>query len=1019
MLVIGALVLGGIALKNLAIDLFPDIEVPVAVAVTTYDGAAPQEVEQLVSRPVETAVDSIEGISSVDSVSSPGSSLVMMQFDWGVDIDNALIEVREQLDLVEGMLPDAVDRPNVMRFDPQQMPVMWIGLSGASLEHLQEIAEDDVQPHFERMPGVGEAMIEGGSEQEVRVELNDSAMNHYGIDGNTVAQLIASENSARSVGELRRGSSDLQVRIDGEFEDLSDLEATLIPTEGGQMVKLADIASVNIVSLDPDVKALVNGEEALVLSIMEQADANTVDVSNAMSDAVEDVSSQFNNDDLSLDIIIDTADFIRDSIENVAINMIIGGMMAMALLWLFLNSMRSTVVIAISIPIAVISTFTLMYFTGETLNILSMGGLALGLGMMVDSSIVIIENIYGKREHGYSINESARKGAAELAPAVIASTMTSVVVFVPIVFVEGIASELFRPLALTVTFALFAALIVSITLIPMLTSKLMSSNKLTLTEESNRGIDRLLTKVKDRYGDGISWSLRKRKTIVISSVGLIALSLTLIPLIEAEFIPAMDQGQIQIDIEGESGMSQQETEYIIHQVDDVLEPFAEDIETSYATIGSDGTGMSSSDNEAMYMLQMTAASDRDVTTQELMDKINESTSQIPGADIQVMDMDAGMGGGSPIQVEITGPELDVLEDLSEQVVWIVEGIDGTMNVESTFDEGRPELEIHIDRDIASEFGLTSQQIMDEIALRYDGQVASTYRKDGSEYDIRVALPEEERQTIRDIETARISTEQGTTIPLATVAEINQVQGPVEINRSNRERGVQVTADMEGSDLLGMMNAIEAQTDRLNMPDGYSLNFGGEGEDMMESFEQLGFALLLSIFLVYLVMAVQFESFVYPFVIMFSLPTMFVGVIVGLFVMQQSLSVPAFIGVIMLAGIVVNNAIVLVSYINILRDQGYDRIEAVIESGKSRLRPILMTSLTTALAMLPLMLGFGEGTEAQQPMAVVIVFGLMTSMIFTLILIPVMYTIIDDISLWVKRKFGRKKDELGADEVVEG
>ncbi|MBU8905959.1 efflux RND transporter permease subunit [Desertibacillus haloalkaliphilus] len=1019
MIVIAALVLGAISLKNLAIDLFPEMEIPVAVVTTNYDGAAPQEVEQLVSRPVESAVGGIEGVTSVESVSSPGSSLVVLQFDWGRNIDESMNDIRDRIDQVAGMLPDGADRPSILRIDPQQMPVMWIGLSGADPQRLTEIAEDEVEPFFERVSGVASVGLEGGQQREIQVELNRAQLLNYGLTGSQVVQAINTENNATSAGNLTRGSQDLQLRIDGEFTSIEDIEKTPIPLQQGGSVKVSDVAIVNDTYKDVTSKSLVHGEEAIVLSIMKQSDGNTVEVSDAMYGAIEAMQAELEAEGISLSIIIDSADFIRDSIDSVINNMLIGAVMSIAVLLLFLRSIRTTLVIGITIPIAIISTFTLMYFTGETLNILSMGGLALGLGMMVDSAIVIIENIFSKRQQGYSIMEAAREGASELGPAVLASTLTSVAVFVPIVFVEGLAAELFRPLALTVAFALFASLICALTLIPMLSSKMLGNSKALEEEEESRGFNKLLDKLKATYKKVLERALRLRKTVVAVTAALVVGSLALVPFVGFEFIPGADQGQLEIRVTTNTGANLEETESVVHQVQAEIEPYNDIVQSNYVSIGGGGgaPGMGGSSNEATFTIQLVSPSEREMTTDEFVAAIEEGTRDIAGAEIAIVGMEAGMGAGSPIQLNIAGPDLDVLTDLSYQVMWLLEEIDGTTNIDSTVSEGRPELQVVVDRDLAGQYGLSYQQVMTEVSLAFEGQLATQYRTDGREYDVRVILPEDTRQTIRDLETMAVRSNHGVDVPLSAVADFKQVQGPTEINRSNQQREVRVTSDIADRDLGSVNQDIQQRLANVNLPDGYSISVGGDAEDMQESFSQLGLAFILAIFLVYLVMAVQFESFVHPFVVMFSLPTMIIGVFVGLFVTNTPLSVTALIGLIMLAGIVVNNAIVLVSYINILRDKGMDRYEAIIESGISRLRPILMTTMTTALAMVPLALGIGEGAEMQAPMAIVIIFGLLFSMVFTLVLIPVMYVIVDNFSSKVKGLFSRKKD-AGAVEIAD-
>ncbi|MFS0576582.1 efflux RND transporter permease subunit [Sporosarcina sp. 179-K 3D1 HS] len=1018
MFVMAALVLGMISLKNLAIDLMPEIEVPVAVVATSYDGAAPQEVEELLTRPIEQAVGSIEGLKRINSTSAPGSSLVILEFDWGKKIDSTMNDIREKLDLVTGALPDDAGSPKIIKIDPQATPVMWIGLGGAPLERLQEIAEDEVRPHFERIEGVASVTVEGGKTREIQVELDRAKLAHYNLTGAQVIQAINGENRAASAGNLRRGAQDLQLRIDGEFTSLDDIRNTMISLQDGRTIKVSDVATVEDSFKSMSQIAKVNGEEALVISVMKISDGNSVQVSDNLLKSMPALQERLNSRGMELSVIMDTSDYIRDSISSVVNNMLIGGCLAIGILFLFLRSIRTTIIIAISIPISIIATFTLMYFTGETLNVLSMGGLALGLGMMVDSSIVILENIFTKRQQGYNLVDAAREGAAELAPAVFASTMTTVVVFLPIVFVSGMASQLFRPLSYTVAFALFASLVVSLTIIPMLASKLLGKTKANFGID-NEGKQGRFNLVKPLYKKVLELALRFRKTTVAITFLLIVLSFAVTPFIGAEFIPEGDTGEIQVSVTLQAGVKLEETEAVVGEVDAILQNYKGIIRTSYVGIGSGGgSGFGGGSNIASYMIQLVPSSERTMTTKQLIAELDNKLQDIPGAEFKVTGMDMGLGGGAPVQINITGKDMNVLKDLSQQVMWELDEIDGVANVESSFSEGRPELTIVVKRNIASEYGLSYQQVMNEVTLAFNGQTATRYRHDGSEFDVRVLLPEDSRQSIRDLETMVIRSNKGVDVPLTAVADLSYRQGPTEINRSNQERQMRVTADLRDRDLGSVIKDVNLRIETMNLPDGYQINTGGQADEMADAFMQLTMALALSIFLVYMVMAVQFESFAHPFIIMFSLPTTVIGVLLGLFITGQSLSVPAFIGFIMLAGIVVNNAIILVDYINILRGKGVDLYEAIIQSGLSRLRPILMTTLTTVLGMVPLFLGLGEGTESQRPMAVVIIFGLLFSTVFTLVLIPVLYLMMENVKAKFRvpqfprfLRFGKRKETV--------
>lgn len=1008
MIVLAVIALGVISVRNLAIDLLPEIDLPVAVVAVNYPDAAPEEVEKQISQPIESALSSIEGVESIQTQSQSGSALVLMQFNMGTNLDNALLEVRESVDQVKGMLPDSAGEPSVLRFNPNQMPIMWVGLSGGNLTQLQGIAEDQVVPQFERQGGVASVSVEGGQERVIELELDQSKLNEYGLSTNQIMQTLSQANQAASAGSVAKGNKDLNIRIDGTYTSVDDIRETLLSTAQGATVEVQDIATVNDTFSDAGT-TLVNGQEAVVLSIMKQSDGNTVDVSNNILDSIDELNDTLPND-VALQTVVDTSDFIKQSISSVIQNMLLGGVFALLILLLFLKSVRATLVVGLSIPIAIVATFTLIYFTGETLNVLTMGGLALGLGMMVDSSIVILENIVAYRQQGYSMKEAAKQGASELAPAVIASTTTTLVVFLPIVFVEGIASELFTPLALTVAFALIASLVVAVTLIPMLASKLLSK----AMEDNGRRywFDRFMNRFNNGYKGILKKVLRFRKTTIFASLAIIIGSLALIPFIGTEFIPEGDQGQLEVSIETPVGTTEEQTTAIAEQVNDKLEAYQDVMEVNYVTIGSGDAVASAmgggSANRATYTIQLVDPADRDQTTEDVMQAIDQDVQTIAGAEITVSAMGASMSTGDPIQIQLNGPEHEVLRELADEVVTQISEVEGVYNPTTSVEETTPQLNIQVDKPLAAQYGLTETEVISQVQMHFTGQTVMQYRENGDDIDVRLTYPDTDRDTISDLKTLLIQNQQGTQIPLDTIASFQEEQAPATLTRQNQQQQVNISSDVVGSDLGSVQTDIEATLDEMDFPEDYTYSIGGQAEDMMEAFSDLGLALVLSIFLVYAVMAVQFENFLFPFIIMFSMPATVVGIFGGLFITNTPLSITAFIGIIMLAGIVVNNAIVLVDYINILRARGVARHEAILEAGTSRMRPILMTTLTTILAMIPLGLGIGEGAEMQQPMAITVIFGLTVSSIFTLLLIPVIYTYFDDLSEKIKRKF--KKNE---------
>lgn len=1007
-IVIAVMLMGAVSLNGLALDLLPDIDFPVAAIMTSYQGAGPEEVENLITKPLEGALATLEGLENLQSISVSNQSVIYMEFNFGTDLDFALLDIRDKVDLIKGMLPEDADSPTVLKFDPNSFPIIQLSVSGFMDEsQLTDFAEDLIQPQLERIPGVAQVSLSGGKVREIQVEVDPVRMEGYGLTLNQIVQAIGGENLSASVGRLTRGSQDMQLRVTGEFTNTEDIKKINISLPGGGWVKLEEIANVSDTFKEQNSYAYVNGEPAVSLSISKSSDGNTVSVSDDVNKQIKRLQNQLPNG-VSLTVVYDTAEFITGSISSVVRNMLLGGSFAVLVLYLFLGNIRSTLIIATALPFAVISTFTMIYFSGNSLNILTLGGLALGIGLMVDSAIIILENIYSYRQRGFSRLEAAKKGASEIGGAVIASALTTVAVFAPIVFTQGLASEIFTPLALTVTFSLLGSVAVALTLIPMMASRLIRDQDINMERRKYKFLTNLvlntIEKLQKTYGRILKWALSHRKTVVTATMVLIIASLALVPMVGMEFIPSFDQGELAVEVQLPAGTQLEQTAEVLMDLGNYLST-TPGVENVFINVGAGGLGgdpgFNSSGNTGSIYARLVPLDQRELSTDEVLKKMIAYGESIPDVDLQASSVQSGGFSGSPISVEITGDELDVLKDISQEVRGIVASVEGTLNVEDSFSDTRPELQVIINRDIAATYGLNFNQIMQTVRTGFNGQTASLMKINGQEIDIRVQLSENRRQDINHLGQLTIRTPMGANIPLYEVAQFKEVDGQGTINRKNQERGANVTADIIGADLASISQSIEKEVQNIVLPEGYSINMGGQQKEMSDAFIDLALALLLAIFLVYAVMAVQFESFLYPFIIMFSIPATIIGIIVGFVITGRTLSVPSFIGIIMLSGIVVNNAIVLVDYINILRKRGIERDEAIISAGLQRLRPILMTTLTTVLAMAPLAIGIGEGSEMQAPLATVIVFGLSFSTLITLIFVPVIYIIMDNFSTKMK------------------
>ena len=1012
-------ILGVVSLAGIPIDLMPQIQIPIAIVSTSYSGVGPQEIEELVTKPLENAVATVSEIKSISSTSSEGDSMVIAEFGYSTDMDVAALDMREKVDLVKGALPEDASEPMVIKIDPNAMPVMQLALSnGDDLAKLQIIGEDTIKPRLERLPGVASVTVSGGYENQIEVVVNQERLKGYGLTIDSLAQTLRSENLNLPGGEVKKGSQKLTIRTKGELKSLEEIKSLPIYLSSGSTIYLSDIAEVNMNYKDVTSIAKTDGKRSISISIQKQSGTNTVEVADVIQKEIEILKKDF--PDINIAVVMDQSTYIKDSINNVVRNVIIGGVLAVAILYIFLRNIRSTLVIGTAIPVSIIATFALMYFNGITINMMTLGGLALGVGMLVDNAIVVLENIYRFRQEGFSRTEAAVKGTQEVGMAVIASTLTTVIVFLPIVFVEGITSIIFKELALTITMALGASLLVSLTLVPMLSSKLLKIDEMQGQKHHGRfrlfnflfdSFDKLFAQFERSYKRILHWALDHRKSTIFIALIIFVLSMASLLAVGAEFFPATDEGQFSINITLPVGSELEDTNEIVEIIEGELESIVE-IDTVFSNIGfSDGRRGSTNTgtNSAEINVVLKSLKDRDRSTNEVADEVRKLIKDIPGAEKSVqVSSTSMMGGGTPIDIKIKGDDLGTLQQIGEDVKQLVASIEGTREVKSSMEEGIPEVSIMVNRRNASQYGLTATQIASTVKGTISGQVATRYKFDGDEIDVVIKGAPIYQESISNLEQTSIRTPKGISVPLGQVADVTVERGPVSISREGQVRTINVTSQIVGRDLASITGDIQVKLNGYELPKGYSYQLGGDNEEMVDSFKSLAMALLLAVVLMYMVLASQFESLLHPFTIMLSVPLAVAGGALGLFITGRTLSVPAFIGVIMLAGIVVNNAIVLVDYINTRRANGEERKEAIVNAGPIRLRPILMTALTTILGLVPLALGIGEGAETQAPMATVVIGGLILSTLLTLIFIPVMYTLFDDLANKIKRKFFRGK-----------
>ncbi len=996
--------LGFIGFRELGLDLYPDIEFPIIAVITQYDGATPEEVENLVTRPIEDATSTVDGIENISSTSSPGRSFVINRFEYGTDLDFARLDIRESIDMIRGLLPDGADDSMIFTFDPQQLPIATYGFTGErSIMELTDWAEDNLEPRLERLPGVASVNITGGLEREIQVDVDQDSLHSYGLTLLELTEKLRSENLKQSAGRIELGRREMLTEIDGEFKDMDEIRSLHLNDTG---LLLSQVAQVTDGEAEAEQYARVDGVEGIGFSIQRESGANTVLVARRVQNEIASIEEDLLAADMSLENIFDQSEFIVKAINNLARNAFMGAIMAVIVLYIFLRSIKTTLIVALAMPISIVATFVLMYFGDLTFNLMSLGGLALGVGMLVDNAIVVVENIYRMRQKGVEPRLAATRGSGEVASAITASTLTTASVFLPVVFIEGIASELFTELSMTVAFSLFASLLVALTLIPMMASRLLNGPASPQKGELNK-FDKTGGRIKNLYGRFLNLALDHRAVVVAAVAVLFFTSFFLLPRIGAELMPGMDEGEISVDIEMPLGTLLSETRNLTLEIEEFICGI-EEVDIVFSGIGMGGgqalmLGTGGSSHEATLDISLVDREFRERETSEIAAEIRSFTENIPRADISVTEVEGRGGGpgGAPVEITVYGPNLDLLQEIAAELALIAEEVEGAVNVDTGLEEGRPEIAVSLNRQRSADLGVPAALIAQTVSAGIDGSVATMFRVDDDEYDVLVRLSEGGRESLNELKGMRIASQSAGMIELQEVASVYQTEGPVSISRDNRERTATVTADLFERDLGSVIEDIETGMQRIDMPEDYRVEITGEAEDMAEAFGNLAYAMIIAIVLIYMIMAAQFESLIHPFTIMFTVPMAIIGVLVGLFLTGHTVSIVSIIGMIMLIGIVVNNAIVLVDYVNILRGRGQTRREALVNAGKIRLRPITMTALTTILALTPLALGIGEGAEAQAPMGVVVISGLVTATFLTLVFLPVIYSLVDGFGEAVK------------------
>lgn len=1004
---------GIIALTTLKLDLMPSVDIPIAGVMTTYVGAGPEEIENLVTKPLEESLGTVPNVDTISSISSNDSSIVIIQLEDGTDLDMAAIDIREKVDLVKDSLPDDANAPIVIKMDISNMSAIQIGVTSNTMDltELNTFLDENIVSQFERIEGVASVSLAGGVENEIEIIVEPDKMEGYGITTSQLSQVLAAENSNYPSGRVSQGNNKLQIRSLGEFKSIDEIRNLPITTNTGAVIHISDVATVNEVQKDISTYSLINGRPSIMLNIQKQSNANTVDISDKVNAEITKIQRKYNN--LNVIMLTDTADYIKMSINNIIQTAFQAAILAVLVLLLFLKDGRTSLIIGVSIPTSILATFALMYLNNMTMNMISMGGITIGIGMLVDNSVVVLENIFKKWESGLSAKEASEQGANEVSMAVMASTLTTVAVFFPLMFVSGTVGQLFRDLSLTIIFSLASSLVVSLTFVPMACSRILKIKepKQTLFSKILDTWSRGLEAIDRAYRVILKLVLRNKKKVILIVFVIFIATLSLVPIIGMDFMPAMDEGSATISIQLPKGSIIEETQKITEEVLNRIDGI-EETQMTYMSIG--GGMMSSGTDSSSISINLVNKKDRKRTTNEIVEDIRNRVKDVAGADITVSASSSAMGsmGGSSISLQFNGDDMDTLRAIGDEMVEIISKIDGTRDVTSSSEDTVPEVNVVINRSKASTYGINTATIASTLNTAITGSVATSYKVNGTEIDVRIRQNKDKTKYINDIKNITISTPTGAVVPISEVADITLKDSALAIDRINQQRYITVNATIVGRDINSVKTDLQPILNEYNFPEGYSYEFTGILETMEESYSNLILVLIVAVLLVYMIMASQFESLIYPFIVMFSIPLAITGGIFGLFITGNTLSVTAMMGFIMLVGMVVNNAIVLIDCTNQLLNNNEDMTcnEALIEAGPNRLRPILMTTLTTIIGLIPMALATSEGTEMQRPLAISVIFGLAISTLVTLIFIPVLYSTVDRIRFRNMKR--RKKIKSG-------
>jgi len=1007
MIFLGVIVMGVISIMFLPIDLMPEMELPAITVITTYRGAAAEDVETSITKPIENDLSIISNLTELNSYSREGASSVVCRFNWGSNLDEAANEIRERLDFTKMRLPSDAEKPIIVKFSTNAMPIMGYGFTAReSWTKLFEILDQELATPLKQVEGVGAVQLIGGLKRQINIDIDKGKLMAYGIAINEVESAIKTYNYSLPAGSIKVGPNEFMLQTPGEYKSISEIGETVVKMVGqnNTPVRLKDLALISDGFQDPSGIVYVNGNKGIMVFVQKQSGYNTNSVCDAAIAKMASIKKRLPADVEYFEM-FNNAAMINLTMKNLTQTVFIGGILVIIITLLFLGEIRSSLIIALTIPFSLISAFIFLYIWGKTINMMSLASIAIAIGMVVDNAIVVMENIFTHRNQGKDFKQSSIIGTSEVGLAISASSLTTIVVFVPLIFLTGIAGIMFKELAVMVIVTILASLATALTFTPMLASKILSAK----SSFAKKG---WFLYVENFYGSILNWSLTHKKLTMLIALLILIASIALIPLIGTEFIPEEDSGDLRATAELASGKRIEESERVGKEIQAVFKDVCgKDMQAVYIRTGTVGLGgaimgMKEGVNVVMIGAKLAKVSERKRSDKEIGNEIRPKLAKIAG--IVKVDVKTGNPIGSiigssskPISVEIYGNNMEDTDKIALAIKNIMDSTAGAKDVSISRDIAKPEWKILVDNNKAASLGLNKNYIANTLRTYFYGKSVSKYREGGNEYDIFIRLRPEDRKFLEDVSDAFISVPSSmgnsNIVAVSNIAKPHEEFGPIEIERKNQTRIVKVEANLSYERSFGEVNSdIEKRVTRLPLGEGTSLKIGGLAKEQSKSFKDLGLLMLLSVFLVYAVMASQFESLVDPFIIIFAVPFGFSGVFISLFLRGYPISLVSLLGAILLIGVVVNNAIVLVDYTNLLRrrkeDGGYGMplFEAVKEAGIRRLRPIMMTTLTTVFGLLPMALQTGEGTESWRPLGTTILGGLLLSTLVTLLIVPVMY-----------------------------